>query len=300
LSDVIGRAKDLAETVAKVVISAIDGTVDDKLDLQPLLKAAQAALKFQPGPGLSHDEDLRTIAQSVQTVATRLAPIRNTYGTGHGRARNPDVGDELGSLSLEAALMWTRWALRRLGHLLADYPNDLIDAVQTGTTRVKLREKFDAAVLVQQPAEIQRRIGVAFGQQSAGGFFNATDVGVAPIVDGGFDQYPVEYRSGVLEGMLLRPGGEIGLISSHASWFASLFRSLPEKDARDLSAALVPTLTDASWIDTWRGAPVTDPTAVVARLRIEGEDLTESHAKAFAELLETLEAAATSAASDET
>jgi len=36
----------------------------------------------------------------------------------------------MASVALESALLWTRWALRRLGHLLADYPNDLIDAVK--------------------------------------------------------------------------------------------------------------------------------------------------------------------------
>jgi hypothetical protein len=109
----------------------------------------------------------------------------------------------MASLSLESALVWSRWALRRLGHLLADYPNDLIAAVQTGTTRPVLREKFKAAALAQQPVEVQHRIGVAFGQQSAGGFGNATEVGVEPAVDGGYEgyeEYPIDYDAGSWRG----------------------------------------------------------------------------------------------------
>ncbi|GAA1955219.1 hypothetical protein GCM10009798_13060 [Nocardioides panacihumi] len=299
-SDVIGRAKDLIETVAKVVLMAVDGTADDKMDLQPLLKKAQAALKFQPGPGLSHDEGVRAVAQAVQTMATQLGPIRNSYGTGHGRATNPDVGEELPALTLEAGLMWTRWALRRLGHVLADYPNDLIEAVGTGTSLVKLRKKFADAVLSQQPVEVQHRIGVAFGRQAAGGFGNAVSVGVAPVVDAGFDEYPVGYRCGVLEGMLLHSDGEIGLTNAHAPLFVSVFGSLPEGAARELAAGLRTRVVDAAWIDTWRGSPLVNaPTDVTATLRAEGAQLDGSHVEAFGELLASLDDSAMRATADE-
>jgi hypothetical protein len=288
LPEVVGKAKELVETVAKVTVAATEGTVADSTDFAPTVKAAQKSLKRQPGNDLAQDQDLRAMAQAAQTIATSLAPIRNTHGTGHGRARNPEVVEEMASLSLESALMWSRWALRRLGHLLADYPNDLIAAVQTGTTRAVLREKFNAAALAQQPVEVQHRIGVAFGQQSAGGFGNATEVGVEPAVDGGYEEYPIDYRRGLLEGTLLTAGGAIGLTDFYAPWFVSLLASLPEPDAQDLLEHLRQDVVDAPWIDTWRGSTHVEPADVVEALRREGERLPGGHADAFDSLCSEL------------
>lgn len=292
LPEVIGKAKELVETVAKVVVVSMEGTVAESADFSPIVKAAQKSLKRQPGTDLAQDQNLRAIAQAAQTIATSLAPIRNGYGTGHGRARVPEVADEMASLCLESALMWARWALRRLGHLLADYPNDLIEAVQTGTPRAALRVKFEAAALAQQPAEIQHRIGVAFGQQSAGGFGNATEVGVEPAIDGGFDEYPLEYRSGLLEGMLLTPGGAIGLTDSYARWFVSLLASLPESDAQELMERLRQDVAGAFWIETWRRSTHVNPEDVVAALRAESGRLPAGHAQAFEDFWCELSAAA--------
>ncbi len=281
LSEVIGKAKELVETVAKVVVAAADGTVADNADFGRTVKAAHQSLKRQPGVDLSHDEALRAIAQATQTLATSLAPLRNSYGTGHGRARVPDMSVEMASITAEAALVWCRWALRRLGHLLADYPNDLIDAVQIGTTRKVLRDKFRAAALSQQPIEIQHRIGVAFGQQSAGGFGNATEVGVEPAIDGGFDEYPIDYRRGLIEGMLLTDGGLIGLTNYYVSWFVSLLGSLPEEDARALLVHLSETVPGVAWLETWRGSTSVEPAEVIESLRAEGNRLPDGMVEAF-------------------
>ena len=180
------------------MVAAADGTLADNADFGPTVKAAHQSLKRQPGVDLSQDEALRAITQATQTMATSLAPLRNHYGTGHGRARVPDVTVEMATVTAEAALVWCRWALGRLGHFLADYPNDLIDAVQTGTTR-ELLATIPGSCASQQPVEVQHRIGFAFGQQSAGGFGNATEVGVEPAMNGGFDEFPIDYRRGLID-----------------------------------------------------------------------------------------------------
>lgn len=281
LPEVVGKAKELVETVAKVTVAAIEGAVADSADFVPIVKAAQSSLKRQAGADLSPDQNLRAIAQAAQTMATSLAPIRNAYGTGHGRALVPDVADEMASLAMESALVWCRWALRRLGHLLADYPNDLIDAVQIGTSRALLRAKFEAAALAQQPPEIQHRIGVAFGQQSAGGFGNATQVGVEPVVDGGYEEYPVDYRRGLLEGMLLTAGGSIGLTDFYSSWFVAILATLPDANAIDLLSSLRHDVADASWIQLWRTSTPVEPAVVVATLRAQGDRLSAAVADSF-------------------
>ena len=144
-----------------------------------------------------------------------------------------------------------------------------------------LRDKLRAAALSQQPVEVQHRIGVAFGQQSAGGFGNATEVGVEPAIDGGFDEYPIDYRRGLIEGMLVTGGGYVGLTTYYTSWFVSLLGSLPEDDARALLERLGAVVAEAPWVEKWRGSTSVEPAAVVATLRAEGERLPDELSETF-------------------
>lgn len=292
LAEVVGKSKELVETVARVVVLATEGTVNEKLEFQPTVKAAHKALERQPGADLADSEPLRAIAQSAQTLATSLAPLRNAFGTGHGRARVPDVVQETATLCVEAAFLWSRWALRRLGHLLADYPNDLIAAVQAGTPQRALRDKFAAAALSQQPPEVQHLIGVAFGRQSAGGFFNATEVGVEPAIDGGYDDYPLAYRQGLLEGMLLAAEGTVGLTDFYTKWFVSVLASLPDSQANDTMSQLAGKVDGADWIATWRRDVAVKPESVLDALRREGARLPAGQARSFEELIRRLSDAA--------
>ena len=91
---------------------------------------------------------------------------------------------------------------------------------------------------------------MAFGQQSAGGFGNATEVGVDPVVDGGYEDFPIDYRRGLLEGMLLTGGGAIGLPDFYVPRFVSMVASLPESDAAALLGHLRASVAGAPWMDT--------------------------------------------------
>lgn len=182
LHEVIGKSKELVETVARIAIDASDGTVADRADLDVVVSTAHKQLRRSVGPDTDQDENLRAMVNAARSMATKIAPLRNAFGTGHGRASVPPVAQEMADVVLEGALLWCRWALRRLCHLLANYPNDLIAAVHTAPSEMELRERFVAATLNQQDPQVQRSIGVAFGRQSAGGFGNATTVGVDPAV----------------------------------------------------------------------------------------------------------------------
>ena len=274
------QGEELVETVAKVVSTAAGEPAGDAANFAPLVKRAQQALSRQPGADLSQDQNIRAISQAAQTLATSIGPIRNSHGTGHGRDRVPDVVDEMATITVEATLLWSRWALRRLGHLMADYPNELIAAVNMGTGRNELRERFYAAALAQQPEDIQQSVGVAFGQQAAGGYGNAVEVGVEPAIDGGYDQYPIGYRVGLLKGMLLTAGGHIGLTTYYTGWFVSLLISLPEQTAETVLEEGRQDIHDASWLSKWRGATQVDPEAVVGAMRDEAERVPQDTANA--------------------
>jgi len=289
LPEVVGKAKELVETVARVTIASSEGTIGDAADFNPLVNAAQKQLARAPGNDTSQDQNLRALANGARNLVTGIAPLRNAYGTGHGRARVPDVVEEMATVVLESAMLWSRWALRRLGHMLADYPNDLIAAVQTGTSRAALQERFTAAVLPQQSEEIQRSIGVAFGQQSAGGFGNATVVGVEPAINGGYDEFPIPYRLGLIEGMLFTPGGAIGMTEFYAPRFVDLLTSVPQREARPQLDELINTAGSATWVERWRSDTPVTPADVIAALREQSVRLPTQLQEPFEALCSALE-----------
>ncbi|WP_169165212.1 abortive infection family protein [Cellulomonas taurus] len=290
LPEVIGKAKELVETVAKVVVAATQEPLADGADFVTTVKRAQRAIDRVPAPDVSGSEDVRAIAQGAQTIVTRIAPIRNSHGTGHGHARVPDVVDEMATITLEAALLWTRWALRRLGHVLADYPNDLIEAVNSASSLKTLQSKFDAAVLSQQPSDVQQRVGVAFGQQVSGGYGNARKVGIDPVIDSGDESFPVEYRVGLLKGMLMTGGGHIGLTVWRVPQFAGLLVSLPHARANDVLGQLSAEASEATWIQTWRGSTPVNRHEVVDALRAEAEGVPAEISQGFGVFCDALSA----------
>jgi hypothetical protein len=260
---VLGAAKELIESVAGAVLVATEQTIGDKADYAERVNAAHKALSRQAGQGVSLSPEIRSIARSARTIATQVSAVRNAVGTGHGRAYTPQIDEEMLTVVTDGALLWTRWALRRLGHLLAGYPTLLIREVNGWTSRDQLRRHFDAVVLPDQPPEIQQAIGVAFGQQAAGGFGLAVEVGVTPALTDDLTRYPIHYRLGIGEGMLLTQHGQIGLLDWYVPPFLGILSPIPP-------ALLVPWLEEmtekvaqATWIDRWRGTTV-DPMATLS------------------------------------
>jgi hypothetical protein len=163
---VVGAAKELIECVARAVLVATEQTIGDRADYAERVNAAHKALARQAGQDVSQSPEIRSIAQSARTIATQVSAVRNAVGARHGRAYTPDIVKEMLTVVTDGALLWTRWALRRLGHLLAGYPNLLIAEVNGSTNRDTLHRHFDAVVLPDQPPEIQQAVGVAFGKQA--------------------------------------------------------------------------------------------------------------------------------------
>jgi hypothetical protein len=100
-------------------------------------------------------------------LATQLGAIRNAYGTGHGRSEQPAVTEEMVHLCLDGALLWSRWALRRLGVLTLSMPEPLIqDLEHAHFRRGDLAKRLDAAGLAALDPPVQRRIGLAVAQRA--------------------------------------------------------------------------------------------------------------------------------------
>lgn len=132
LSLVVGSAKDLVETIAKIVLELSGEVAPSNAQLPELLSKVHAAIDRQPGQGAAADPSVRNVVQGAKTIVSQLPELRNRFGTGHGRVLTPEIDDELASLSLDAALLWARWVLRRLEQLLAGRPLSLVEALQSG------------------------------------------------------------------------------------------------------------------------------------------------------------------------
>jgi hypothetical protein len=92
---VLGRAKEFAESVARVVIIERGEVAPSSCDFPQLVDSAHAVLKRQPGTDLSNDSELRILVQSAMKIVKNVGTIRNSFGSGHGRAREPLVAQEM-------------------------------------------------------------------------------------------------------------------------------------------------------------------------------------------------------------
>lgn len=122
-SQALSDIKCLVESVSKIVLD-INGTPPGKNDdLGKNLAAAHKLLANQPGRELvSNTRPFGDMANQSMKLALNLAEIRNNYGGGHGRYRAPDMADEMLHMALDGGLMWTRWALRRIGYFAEGRP----------------------------------------------------------------------------------------------------------------------------------------------------------------------------------
>lgn len=109
LSDAVGCAKELAESVARVVLDVRGEVQSDRSDFTSIITAAHRAVERQPGEGLAgSDEAVKKIAQSAKGLVTELAQLRNAVGTGHGRAKLPPVVEEQARIATDATIVWSR------------------------------------------------------------------------------------------------------------------------------------------------------------------------------------------------
>ncbi len=116
---VIGSAKELIESTAKVVLIERGLPVDDKADIPALVKEAQVALGLHPSshaPGPDGSDTVKRILGAVTSVAIGVAEMRNRgFGTGHGPA-GPRLGLSVrhAHLAVNAAITWCQLMLDTL------------------------------------------------------------------------------------------------------------------------------------------------------------------------------------------
>jgi Abortive infection C-terminus len=243
----IGTAKDLVEATAKVVLHARGQTVASREKYQRVVNRAHAALERQPGPELAADLTIRDIATATKQIATQLRELRNRYGTGHGRAIAPEVAEELVLVSTDAAMLWCRWALRRLEHLIAGAPSTLAHDLDGAIFHTgELAARLAAANLPELDLPEQHLLGVAVAHRAM------RDTGLVKLegveacaTTPGTDVWPAGYRAGLVEGLFLDPGGYIDANSWGIQQAAIILASHPNADA--VMQELSEKIRQASW-----------------------------------------------------
>jgi Abortive infection C-terminus len=229
LSQAVGVAKELVESVARSVLVVRGEVVAENAAFTGVVAKAHEVLDRQPGKGLTQAEPLRSVMQNAKAMACKLGDLRNSYGTGHGRAVEPQVTDELSRVCIDAALMWSRWALRRLDALAQGMPTPLInDLLGGGIFRSGLlTERLASADLAHQEPGVQRRIGVAVGQRAMRETFVVRRDGIEECAERDAPEiWPAAYREGAFEGLFVNPHGQLTVDSWSARWAPRLIAPL--------------------------------------------------------------------------
>lgn len=206
----IGDVKCLVEAVAKVTLDIAGTPAAPNDGLDKVVKAAHDRLAKQPGHELANQSEFGNMATQASKIARNLGNIRNEFGSGHGRARQPRVHSEMVDLALDGGLLWVRWALRRIGLFSEGRPEALIrDLVEEGATfrAGMIRRRLEAANLPELEPRHQRALGIAVGQRAMRGTFVVMQGGVDACLESDDTEalWTPDYRIGLASGLLFDP-----------------------------------------------------------------------------------------------
>ncbi|CPR79536.1 Uncharacterised protein [Mycobacteroides abscessus] len=217
----IGDMKCVVESIARIV-HEIDGAPAGSDDsFQKVVSAASKLLKNQPGDHLADTTPFGDMANQAGKIAVHLATIRNQYGGGHGRPRTPDLRDEMVVLALDGGLLWSKWALRRLGYFSEGRPQPLIDALIGPEQQIfhsgVLARRLRSANLAIAEAHHQRAIGVAVGQRAARQTIVVRQDGMYACQESDDTTiWPRDYRIGLVDGLWFSIDGKLTMTPESA------------------------------------------------------------------------------------
>src|SRR3712207_1154924 len=128
-------------------------------------------------------------------------------------------------------MLWTRWALRRLGHLLFGMPTSLVNDLDQGAIFYSglLSARLEAAGLDRLTEPDQRRIGLAVAQRAMRGTVLAAREGVRACANSDdLTRWPAAYRWGVVDGLVFDRYGHLHLDERAADWVPRILGPVPE------------------------------------------------------------------------
>lgn len=118
-AQVIGSAKELIESTAKLVLKERNEGFSDKDDLPELVRRAQLALDVHPSskaPGPDGSDAVKKILGATVAITSGITELRNRgYGTGHGPgATRTSLSNRHARLAINASKLWCEFMLDTL------------------------------------------------------------------------------------------------------------------------------------------------------------------------------------------
>jgi hypothetical protein len=208
----IGSSKELSESVAKIALYSMGISFTSNDDYKSLISAAHKALDRHPSDVADFHASYRSIIQAQKSIVSELAAIRNDHGTGHGRGRWQHVEQELALTSIEAALIWCRWVMRRLDNLLANSPITLRKQLDDGSSFYKgdLTKMLRKIQLPTLDETSQRAIGFSVARRARTGTFTVTEEGIdACLNQAKYIEWTTHYKLGLILGLVSTVEGQI-------------------------------------------------------------------------------------------
>ena len=232
----VGAAKELCESVARVVCAERAQTLSTSEDFNKTILTAHDALDRRPGRGAAVEVAVREMAQTARDMMTKLGFLRNELGTGHGRSIFPVVTRETAAMAEQSARLWSTWALARLDEVLRGEVSGLIQELERGWWhRDLLVERFVEVGLNSLHSEDQHRLGVAVAHRSSGGgTFVVRQAGIDPLESDGA-AWPASYRAGVAAGLLIDSLGRFALIPQYVRVLSIIVSLMDLEEWRQLS-----------------------------------------------------------------
>ena len=247
LSDVVGRAKELAESIARVVLDVRGTLLGDSADFGSIIAAAHKAVDRQPGQGLAGSDDaVKRVAQSAKGLVTELGRLRNAVGTGHGRATLPPVVEEQALVAVDATVVWARWILRRLpSYLLSDVHKLIQDLGYLSFFRGDLTARLEAVDLWNLEGEQAHALGVAIGRRTVRETFTVRGEGVERAIADP-EHFPTTFRAGLVHGLLFNEQGTLCTRSFAVGHVVDLL--LVDAGLHELLGEIAPLIASSGWI----------------------------------------------------
>jgi len=266
LEATIGAAKDLVETVAKVVLDTAGAVYGSNASVEGLASEALAALGLSAA--IQGHPSLRGLSSSLVRVVQSVAELRNSDGTGHGRATRSSLDWSHAELSRNAAISWCQWILATADRVLADRAGLDVALADIGGARAFGRGKlasYLAKLGIPSLNEAdQRRLGLAVARRWTMNdtFMPLIDV-VAPISDVEAD-YPDGFYEGLIEGLLLDRDGFILTTGADTERALEISWRLPEARRKTLFAGLANRIDEARASHALDGTSLAEATTQLA------------------------------------
>ncbi|MBP5535259.1 MAG: abortive infection family protein [Bacteroidales bacterium] len=88
-TEAIGKAKELIESCCKTILERFDEEYDKNWDITKLVDTTVKKLKITPNDipeDIPEAKSMKALLGNLRAIATNIATLRNSYGSGHGKS----------------------------------------------------------------------------------------------------------------------------------------------------------------------------------------------------------------------